>query len=210
VSTFDAYARLIAWYEQYPSPAASADQNAAARADEDTFLARFSGLVELDRSQAAELIGWKFQSMPHRKTLAIRGINAERCRARDGVPAAADLIRMALASTNDYEALATMGRGCRDSSLQSSDEQRSRPRSSKPSSSTSTNMDWRGCVASSTVPGNRAGTFALRYQIEPDGSGTVADGAQAAITEWPPCGHLKWCPVSSDHAPSTASSPIFS
>jgi hypothetical protein len=57
VSTFDVCARLIAWYEQYPSPSAPADQNAAARADEDTFLARFSGLAALDRGQAAELIG---------------------------------------------------------------------------------------------------------------------------------------------------------
>jgi hypothetical protein len=49
--------------------------------------------------------------MPHRKMLAMRGISAGRWHARDGVPGAADLIRMALASTDDYEALAMMANG---------------------------------------------------------------------------------------------------
>ena len=70
--------QLIAWCEQYPSPSAPADQNAAARADEDRFLARFAGLAALDRGQAAGLVGWKFQSMPHRKALAMRDISPER------------------------------------------------------------------------------------------------------------------------------------
>jgi hypothetical protein len=111
VSTSDFCAQLIDWYEQYPSPSAPADQNAAARGDEDTFLARFSGLAALDRSQVAALIGWKFQSMPHRKTLAMRGISPERWDGHDGAAGAADLIRKALASTDDHEALATMANG---------------------------------------------------------------------------------------------------
>ena len=103
--------QLIAWCGQYPSPSAPADQNAAARADEDRFLARFAGLASLDRGQAAELAGWKFQSMPHRKALAMRGISPERWAGRDGAPGAAGLIRTALATSDDYQALATMASG---------------------------------------------------------------------------------------------------
>jgi hypothetical protein len=64
VSTTDVCGQLIAWCGQYPSPSAPAVENAAARAEEDRFLARFAGLTALDRGQAAELVGWKFQSMP--------------------------------------------------------------------------------------------------------------------------------------------------
>ena len=70
--------QLIAWCGQYPSPSAPAGENAAARAEEDRFLARFAGLAALDRGQVAELVGWKFQSMPHRRALAMRGISPGR------------------------------------------------------------------------------------------------------------------------------------
>jgi hypothetical protein len=111
VSTTDVCGQLIAWCEQYPSPSAPAGENTAARAAEDRFLDRFAGLAALDRGQATELVGWKFQSMPHRKALAMRGISHERWDDRDGAPGAADLIRTALAASDDYEALSTMARG---------------------------------------------------------------------------------------------------
>ena len=93
---------LIAWSTQYPVPSAPAERNQAARTDEDTFLARFAGLASLDREQAAELIGWKFGSMAHRKALALRGISPERWEDHDGVPGAAAIIRGALASSDDH------------------------------------------------------------------------------------------------------------
>jgi hypothetical protein len=111
VSTTDVCGQLIAWCERYPSPSAPAGENAAARADEDRFLARFAGLAALDRSQAAELVGWKFHSMPHRKALAMRGISPGRWAGHDGAPGAAVLIRTALAASDDYQALATMANG---------------------------------------------------------------------------------------------------
>src|ERR1022692_74404 len=37
----------------------------------------FAGLSELDRSQVTELIDWKFQSMPHRRARAMKGVTAE-------------------------------------------------------------------------------------------------------------------------------------
>ena len=104
----DICGQLIAWCGQYPSPSAPAGENAAARAEEDRFLARFAGLAALDRGQAAELVGWKFQSMPHRRALAMRGISPERWDGCEGAPGAADLIRTALATSDDYEALATL------------------------------------------------------------------------------------------------------
>src|SRR5215471_17263122 len=113
----DVCGQLIAWSGQYPVPSAPADENGAARADEDRFLARFAGLAALDRDQAAELVGWKFNSMPHRKALAMRGISPERWAGPAGpagpagAPGAAALIRTALAASDDYQALATMANG---------------------------------------------------------------------------------------------------
>jgi hypothetical protein len=101
----------MAWYEQYPVPSAPAEQNDAAREREDGFLARFADLGALDRNQVAELVEWKFQAMPHRRALAMRGITPERWDTRDGATGAADLIRTALAANGDYEALATMAHG---------------------------------------------------------------------------------------------------
>jgi hypothetical protein len=101
-------AQLVAWSRKYPVPLAPAGQNEAARAAEDKFLARFAGLVWLDRGQVAELVGWKFQAMAHRKALAMRGISPPRWGGRDGGPGAAALIGKALAASDDYEALATM------------------------------------------------------------------------------------------------------
>jgi hypothetical protein len=101
----------MAWSRQYPVPSAPAERNDTARADEDKFLARFAGLAALDRDQAAELIGWKFQGMAHRKALALRGISPERWEDHDGLPGAATVIRWALASSDDYQALATMADG---------------------------------------------------------------------------------------------------
>jgi hypothetical protein len=111
VSTTDVCGQLIAWCEQYPSSSAPVGENAAARADEDRFLARFAGLAALNPGQVAELVGWKFQSMPHRKALAMRGISPERWDGRDSAPGAGGLIRMALAASDDYQALATMASG---------------------------------------------------------------------------------------------------
>jgi hypothetical protein len=99
---------LTAWSAQYPVPSAPAERNHAARTDEDRFLARFAGLAALDRDQAAELVGWKFQGMAHRKALALRGISLERWEDHDGLPGAGAVIRRALASSDDYQALATM------------------------------------------------------------------------------------------------------
>jgi len=46
-----------------------------------------AGLAALDRYQIAELVGWKFQGMAHRKALALRGISPERCRTTTVCPA---------------------------------------------------------------------------------------------------------------------------
>src|SRR6266568_2479588 len=100
--------KLRAWHDQYPDTSGQADQNAAARAAEDERLSRFAGLQVLDRDQVAELVRWKFQSMPHREALAMKGISPQRWHARDGAPGVADLIRIALATDDDYDALATM------------------------------------------------------------------------------------------------------
>src|SRR5215471_11649584 len=97
--------RLKAWCELYPDPSASADRNAAARVVEDERLGRFAGLDVLDRAQVIELINWKFQSMAHRKALAMRGVSPERWAGPDG---AARLICRALADGNDDDALATV------------------------------------------------------------------------------------------------------
>jgi hypothetical protein len=102
---------LVAWSTQYPVPSAPAERNDAARMDEDKFLARFGGLAELDRGQVAELVGWKFQGMAHRKALALRGISPERWENHDDLPGAAAVIRRALASSDDYQALAIMAGG---------------------------------------------------------------------------------------------------
>jgi hypothetical protein len=102
---------LVAWSTLYPVPSAPAERNDAARMNEDRFLARFAGLAALDRDQAAALIGWKFQGMAHRKTLALRGISPERWEDHDGLPGAAAVIRSALASSDDYQALAAMAGG---------------------------------------------------------------------------------------------------
>jgi len=100
-------ARLRAWGELYPDPSAPAGQNAAARANEDERLAKFAGLDVLDRDQVIQLIGWKFQSMAHRKALAMRGISPQRWAGPGG---AAELIRHALADDDDGNALATVCR----------------------------------------------------------------------------------------------------
>lgn len=101
----------MAWCGQYPVRSAPTGQNDVARANEDRFFARFAGLAALDRGQAAELVEWKFQAMPHRKTLAMRGIGPERWDGHDGAPGAAALVRRALATSDDYQALATMADG---------------------------------------------------------------------------------------------------
>ena len=107
----DLCSELIAWSAQYPEPSAPAERNDAARIDEDKFLARFAGLTALDRDQVTELVSWKFQGMAHRKALALRGISPERWEDHDGLPGAAAVIRRALASSDDYQALATMAGG---------------------------------------------------------------------------------------------------
>jgi hypothetical protein len=95
--------RLRAWCELYPDPSASAGRNAAARDHQDGRLGRFAGSVALERDQVIELIGWKFGSMAHRRTLATRGIAPERW---EGPAGAASLIRDALAESDDGNALA--------------------------------------------------------------------------------------------------------
>ncbi len=102
--------RLRNWLEQYPYPSRPADENAALRQAEDEWLARFAGLDALDRKQAADLINWKFQSMPHRKALAMRGISAQCWEDQDGSAGAGELIRSALASADDFTALDVMAR----------------------------------------------------------------------------------------------------
>ena len=97
--------RLRDWCELYPNPLARTEENTAARADEDRRFGRFAGLDALDREQIIELIGWKFQSMAHRKALAMRGVSLERWEGKDG---AAELIRRALANADDDQALATV------------------------------------------------------------------------------------------------------
>jgi hypothetical protein len=101
----DICGRLRGWCEFYPDSSAPAERNAAARTAEDERLGRFAGLDGLDRDQVIALIDWKFQSMAHRKALAMRGITPERWGGRNG---AADLIRRALADRDDDSALATV------------------------------------------------------------------------------------------------------
>lgn len=96
--------RLAGWTSRYPDPEADPARNAAARADEDAFLARFAGLDTLTRSQARRLVQWKFGSMPHRRVRALRGIDADAWAGRTG-PSARDAVRGALAATDDREAL---------------------------------------------------------------------------------------------------------
>jgi hypothetical protein len=104
MSSTDICEQLRGWCKLYPDPLAPAERNAAARTAEDKQLGEFANLDQLDRDQVVALIGWKFQSMAHRKALALRGITAERW---DG---AADLIRRALADKDDDDALATVCR----------------------------------------------------------------------------------------------------
>jgi hypothetical protein len=108
VPTPDLCSELMAWSRLYPMPSAPAEQNEAARMGEDKFLDRFAGLTALDREQVAELIGWKFQGMAHRKALALRGISPDRWDGHNGLPGAAAVIRSALASSDDCQALAAM------------------------------------------------------------------------------------------------------
>jgi hypothetical protein len=98
--------RIATWLEHYPDPRASAEENAVRRVAEDRWLASFAGLDELSRSQVEGLVSWKFQSMPHRKAQAMKGITPQRWNSRGGCTGAADLIRQALASDDDYQALA--------------------------------------------------------------------------------------------------------
>ena len=98
--------QITVWLEHYPDPRASSEENAARRVAEDDWLAGFAGLDELSRPQVEELISWKFQSMPHRKAQAMKGITPQRWDNREGSPGAADLIRQALACDDDYQALA--------------------------------------------------------------------------------------------------------
>jgi hypothetical protein len=105
MSATDTCIQLRTWCSLYPDPRAPAEQNATARANEDRRLGLFAGLDALGRDQVVKLIEWKFQSMAHRKTLAMRGISPERWDGQDG---AAELIRKALAATDDYVALATV------------------------------------------------------------------------------------------------------
>ena len=101
--------QLRAWRQLYPDRLASAERNAAARAHEDSWFGRFAGTDTLEREQVIELVDWKFQSMAHRRALAMRGISPERWEGQGGV---ADLIRQALADTDrdDEEALMTVCR----------------------------------------------------------------------------------------------------
>src|SRR6266571_6999333 len=84
VAIADICGKLRAWHDQYPDPSGQADQNAAARAAEDERRSRCAGMHVLGRDQVAELVRWKFQSMPHREALAMKGISPQRWHARDG------------------------------------------------------------------------------------------------------------------------------
>jgi hypothetical protein len=76
--TPDLCRELVAWSSLYPVPSAPAERNEAARQAEDTFLARFAGLTALDREQAIELVGWKFQGMAPRPVGRPCGLRAQR------------------------------------------------------------------------------------------------------------------------------------
>ena len=104
--TISLCSRIATWLEHYPDPHASAEENAARRVAEDSWLAGFAGLDELSRSQVEELVSWKFQSMPHRRAQAMKGITPQRWNNRGCSAGAADLIRQALANEDDYQALA--------------------------------------------------------------------------------------------------------
>ena len=95
--------RLRAWSEFYPDRSAPAERNAVVRAVEDEWLGGFAGLDALERGQVVGLISWKFQSMAHRRALALRGVSLERWEGRDG---AGELVRRALADQDDDGALA--------------------------------------------------------------------------------------------------------
>jgi hypothetical protein len=97
--------KLATWCSQYPAPRASREENAAARTAEDRRLAPFAGLDRLTRAQATALVGWKFQSMPHRRARALEGITPQRWKGDRETPGARDLIRRALAAEDDHEAL---------------------------------------------------------------------------------------------------------
>jgi hypothetical protein len=94
--------RLRAWSEFYPDRSAPAERNAVARAVEDEWLDGFAGLDALERGQVVRLINWKFQSMAHRRALALRGVSPERWEGRNG---AGELVRRALADQDDDGAL---------------------------------------------------------------------------------------------------------
>jgi hypothetical protein len=105
MSATDICIRLRTWCSQYPDPRATAERSGTAGTSEDQRLGLFAGLDAVDRDHVVKLIQWKVQSMAHRKTLAMRGISSER---RDGQDGGAELVRKALAATDDYVALTTV------------------------------------------------------------------------------------------------------
>ena len=79
--------------------------------DEDTFLARFDGLTELDRDQVTELARLEVPGDGAPQSAGAEGNTPERWGDHDSLPGAAAVIRNALASDDDHQALATMASG---------------------------------------------------------------------------------------------------
>jgi hypothetical protein len=94
--------QIAAWRDRFPDPSAAPDANAAARLADDAQLAAFAGLDSLTLPQVKELVGWKFGSMPHRRARALDGLADT---GWNGTAGARALIRRALASDDDFEAL---------------------------------------------------------------------------------------------------------
>jgi hypothetical protein len=105
--------RLWASLESYPDPFASAEENAALRAEEAALLARYAGRDALTQDEAREVLNWRLTGHQALLARAMAAVEDDRFspprrrrdRPADGRRFVEELIRDALASGDDQEAL---------------------------------------------------------------------------------------------------------
>jgi hypothetical protein len=98
----DLRAFVSVWLDRYPDPDANSSDNRSARASEEKRLNRFIGMASLSQADARELVGWKFNSMAHRRANALKGVDDVHW------PHANERIRAALAAEGDLLPLTAM------------------------------------------------------------------------------------------------------